>query len=205
MFSSIKRFFHNFSSRGGIFTFMRAQLSSQMASVVDNVVAFLLKKVFDIFKLKVIYFFSKGIEAYVFATIIGQIVGGLFVCFINYRWTFKPKDIKFRFILFKFLLVWIGSITLNTYFTFYFTESIKQFPLLVKALGSNSDDIFIIVKLVVSLLVGFFWNYTMYRRFVYRNLSIKVFVKKWILLNRKKNVEIDIITEEIEKETFSEK
>ena len=205
MFSGIKKFFNIISSRGGVFRFMRAQLSSQMASVLDNTVAFLLKKTFDIFKLKVIYFFSKGIEAYVFATIVGQIVGGLFVCFINFRWTFKTKDVKFRFILFKFVLVWLGSITLNTYFTFYFTESIKEFPLLLKALDTNSDDIFILVKLVVSVLVGFFWNYTMYRRFVYRDVSVKRFVNKWIFPHHNKNTEVDYTPEEIEKEFFLEK
>jgi putative flippase GtrA len=184
---------------------MRAQVSSQMAAVIDNSIAFLLKKTFDIFKIKVIYVFSQGIEAYVCATLAGQIAGGLFVCFINYRWTFKTIDIKFRFILFKFVLVWLGSISLNTYFTFYFTELIKEFPFMVKALGTNSDDIFILIKLLVSTIVGFFWNYTMYRRFVYKNLSIKNFMKKYFLPGQGKNSKHDCLEEDFEKEFFSKK
>ncbi|MDR0811012.1 MAG: GtrA family protein [Paludibacter sp.] len=202
MFNNIKKLLQTFSSRGGVFMFMRAQLSSQMATVIDNSVAFLLKKTFDIFKLKVIYFFSRGIEAYVFATIVGQILGGLFVCFINYKWTFKAKDIKFRFIFFKFLLVWFGSIALNTYFTFYFTESIKEYPFLVKALGANSDDIFIIVKLLVAIIVGFFWNYTMYRRFVYKDISIKQFVKTFLSINKNKVSKDECLAEEFFEENI---
>ena len=204
-FLSIKKGYKVFSQRGGIFMFLRAQLSSQMASVADNSVAFLLKKTLDIFKVKVIYFFSHGIESYVFATVIGQICGGLFSCFVNYKWTFKSRDVKFRYILFKFFLVWLGSLALNTYFTFFFTEHVKEFPLFVKWLGVNSDDIFIIIKLLVALLVGFFWNYTMYRRFVFKNILFKSKVKSWFRSNKGKNLnEEEKIIKEIFEKTLNE-
>lgn len=158
--------------------FLRAQLSSQVATLLDNGTALTLKKTLDIFKLKVIYFFSHGIESYVFATIVGQILGGIFVCIINYRWVFKTKSIKFRYIFVRFMLVWLGSIALNTFFTFKLTELLRSTPFLVNMLRQNSDDIFIIVKLIVALIVGFLWNYTMYRTFVYRNINFRLLLIK---------------------------
>ncbi|MDR2840111.1 MAG: GtrA family protein [Paludibacter sp.] len=196
--TSIKNGYRAFSQRGGIFMFLRAQLSSQMATIVDNSIAFLLKKSLDIFKVKVVYLLSHGIESYVFATIIGQICGGFFSCFMNYKWTFKALDIKFRYIFFKFLFVWLGSIALNTYFTFFFTERVKEYPMFVRWLGANSDDVFIIIKLVIATLVGFFWNYTMYRRFVFKNISFKQSVKS-LFHSHKNEIKND---EEIIKEIF---
>ena len=150
--------------------FLRAQVSSQAATWVDNGIAFALKKTLDIFKIKSMTFFSHGIESYVFATIIGQIFGGMILCILNYKFTFRARSLKFRYILFKFFLVWLGSIFLNTYFTFLVTEWLKGQPLILKLFGAkNPDDVFIFVKLSVALLVGFFWNYTMYNRFVYKD------------------------------------
>jgi len=167
---SLKNFFNNFCLKGGIFMFLRAQVSSQAATWVDNGIAFALKKTLDIFKIKSMTFFSHGIESYVFATIIGQIFGGMILCILNYKFTFRARSLKFRYILFKFFLVWLGSIFLNTYFTFLVTEWLKGQPLILKLFGAkNPDDVFIFVKLSVALLVGFFWNYTMYNRFVYKD------------------------------------
>ncbi|GHT19789.1 CDP-alcohol phosphatidyltransferase [Bacteroidia bacterium] len=157
-----------------------------MATVIDNSVAFALKKTLDIFKVKVIYFFTQGIESYVFATVMGQIVGGLLVCVMNYRWTFKAKEIKFRYILMRFVFVWLCSIVLNTFFTFKLTELLRGTPLLVHLLGRNSDDIFIVVKLTVALIVGLIWNYTMYRLFVYRNIDFREFSRK--IFKKKNNI-----------------
>ncbi|MDR1543186.1 MAG: GtrA family protein [Prevotellaceae bacterium] len=167
-----------FPSKKEIFTFLKAQASSQMASWVDNLMAFGLKKVLDIFKIKVLYFFSQGIESYVFATVIGQICGGFFVCIMNWRWSFKSRDIKFKYILSKFVLVWLGSLFLNTYFTFLLTEWLKGRRIIEHIFGYHADDVFIFVKLSVSLLVGFFWNYTMYHRFVYKDVSFDKWFKR---------------------------
>jgi putative flippase GtrA len=185
MKSSLKNFFSNFYLKGGIFMFLRAQLSSQAATWIDNGIAFGLKKTLDIFKIKSITFFSHGIESYVFAIVIGQILGGLTSCILNYKFTFKPQNLKFRYILLKFFLVWLGSLFLNTYFTFLITEWLKGQPLILKVLGENNpDDVFIIVKLSIALLVGFFWNYTMYHRFVYKDRKINEFFKKFLHIKK---------------------
>jgi putative flippase GtrA len=194
IFNSLLKAYKAFSQRGGIFMFLRAQLSSQMATVIDNSIAFLLKKSLDIFKIKVVYLLSFGFESYVFATVVGQICGGFFSCFMNYRWTFKVNDLKFRYILFKFTLVWLGSVALNTYFTFFITERVKENVWLVRWLGPNSDDVFIVIKLVIATLVGFFWNYTMYRRFVFKNISFKETLKSWFHPQKQANSKPDEVS-----------
>ena len=68
------------SQKGGIFMFLRAQLSAQMATIADFLVTILLVRLFDVY--------------YVYATLAGAIYGGIVNCVINYKWTFKPKGKK---------------------------------------------------------------------------------------------------------------
>ena len=79
--------------------FFRAQLSAQMATVVDFLVTILLSNVFDVY--------------YVTATFVGAVYGGIVNCVINYRWTFKSHGKK-KYVAIKFLLVWVCSVLLNT-------------------------------------------------------------------------------------------
>ncbi len=176
----IARFIKKFSaSRGKVSMFLRAQLTSQVATVVDNGLAFALKKLLDINRIKSISIFSHGFEAYVFATMVGQLFGGLTACIINYRWTFKSLNIKFQYVLIRFVLVWLVSLFLNTFFTFLLTEWLKETPFVASIFGEyNSDDIFIFVKLFVALIVGFVWNYLMYKYFVFRDVNYKKFFQK---------------------------
>lgn len=65
------------SQKGGVFMFLRAQLSAQMATIADFLVTILLVRLFDVY--------------YVYATLAGAIYGGIINCIINYKWTFKSK------------------------------------------------------------------------------------------------------------------
>ena len=145
--------------KDGFFTFMRAQFSSQVSSATDFLVTILLAKLFDIY--------------YVLATTIGAVAGGIVNCSINYCWTFKSKECKKRYVLMKYILVWIGSICLNTWGVYLMTESIQSVPWVQESLVHFFDDIFIVSKIVVSLLVGWFWNYNLQRIFVYRDCKLK--------------------------------
>ena len=147
------------SDKGGIFMFLRAQMSSQLASITDFLVTIVLANVFNLF--------------YVYATFTGSICGGITNCIVNYRWTFKALHVKKRYIAIRYLMVWGGSILLNTSGVFLMTELLKKIPLLMKVPDFFYDNIFIISKIFVSLLVGFIWNYNMHRLFVYRNLNLK--------------------------------
>ena len=61
------------SQKGGVFMFLRAQLSAQMATIADFLVTILLVRLFDVY--------------YVYATLAGAIYGGIINCIINYKWT----------------------------------------------------------------------------------------------------------------------
>ena len=147
------------SAKGGVFTFLRAQLSSQLASITDFVVTILLANVFNLY--------------YVVATFTGSVCGGVANCVVNYRWTFKAMDVKKRYIAVRYLIVWGGSIFFNTSGTYIMTELLKKIPWLMRLSNLFFENIFIIPKIVVSLFVGFVWNYNMHRYFVYKNIDTK--------------------------------
>ena len=169
MVNWIKKTAKIISEKGGIFMFLRAQFSSQLASLTDFLVTIILAKIASIY--------------YVYATFSGSVCGGIINCAVNYKWTFKANDVKKRYVAIKYVLVWIGSILLNTYGTYLLTEFLGNFSWLRETLGHLLDDVFIFSKIVVSLLVGFLWNYQMQRLFVYRNRNFKkFFAKKEILL-----------------------
>ena len=137
-------------------TFLKAQLSAQLASLVDFVLTVLLVKCFALF--------------YLYATLIGSVVGGMVNCAINYRWVFSDSHCKSHFIVMKYTFVWIVSIALNTWGTYFLTEWLTRMPWLNRLLSSYIDDLFIFSKIVVAVLVALLWNYQMQRLFVYRNL-----------------------------------
>ena len=166
--------FKKFLTKGGFFLFLRSQLSSQMATIADNTIAILLKKTLDILKIKVIYLFYGSITSYVLATIVGQICGGAVSCFLNYKWAFKDLKIKLQYVIIKFLLIWIGSLSLNTFFTFLITEWLKNTKIATSIFGIyNSDDVFIFVKLFVAIIIGVVWNFLMYKYFVFKDIKYK--------------------------------
>lgn len=151
------------SQKGGVFLFLRAQLSAQMATVADFVVTILLVKLFDIY--------------YVYAILAGAVYGGIVNCVINYKWTFKSKGKKTN-VAVKFILIWICSIWLNTWGTYMMTESLSKIPWVRDTLSQHFGDYFIVPKIVVAALVALFWNYNMQRIFVYRDVDMKHLFKR---------------------------
>ncbi|GHV71678.1 CDP-alcohol phosphatidyltransferase [Bacteroidia bacterium] len=160
----IKKTINNIVGKGGIFMFLRAQLSSQLASLSDFLITIVLAKVFGIY--------------YVYATFSGSVCGGITNCIVNYRWTFKAMGIKKRYVAVKYLMVWVGSIFLNTSGTYMMTELLRKITWLTELFGHMFDDIFIVSKIIVSLIVGFAWNYNMQRIFVYRDYNYRKFFSK---------------------------
>ncbi|GHT87747.1 CDP-alcohol phosphatidyltransferase [Bacteroidia bacterium] len=160
----LKKIVDKVSGNGGIFMFFRAQLASQLASLSDFLVTIVLAKVFNLF--------------YVYATFTGSVFGGLINCIVNYRWTFKATGIKKKYVAVKYILVWFGSIFLNTSGTYLVTELLRKITWLTASLGHLFDDVFIVSKIVVSLLVGFGWNYNMQRVFVYRDKNFRKYFKR---------------------------
>ena len=163
--------------KDSFFTFMRAQFSSQISSATDFLTTILLAKLFGMY--------------YVVATTLGALAGGAVNCTVNYFWAFKAKDCKKKYVLIKYVLVWIGSIGLNTLGVYLLTESIQDTRWIQKALGSFAEDVFILSKIVVSLLVGWLWNYNMHRIFVFKDCNIKNSTLVQIIRRRRNNKMIE--------------
>jgi putative flippase GtrA len=134
--------------------FCKAQLSAQVATLVDFTVSLLLKEVFGMW--------------YVWASFLGALSGGLMNCMVNYRWVFDADGLKKKNVVVKYFMVWTGSILLNTLGTYLLTELSQQY--------------FLFAKAVVAVSVGLLWNYQLQRLFVYRDTHIieKIHKKKKI-------------------------
>lgn len=155
----LKKAIDAFAHKGGFFMFLRAQFASQIASITDFSITILAAYVFRFF--------------YVYATFLGSVCGGIVNCIVNYKWTFKSYEVDKKAVAVKYLIVWICSIFLNTYGTYLTTELLKNVEWLREFLGHLFDDVFLVCKLFVSLLVGFLWNYNMQRLFVYKDIRFK--------------------------------
>jgi len=130
--------------RHELWMFCKAQLSAQVATLVDFTVSLLLKEVFGMW--------------YVWASFLGALSGGLMNCMVNYRWVFDADGLKKKNVVVKYFVVWTGSILLNTLGTYLLTELSQQY--------------FLFAKAVVAVSVGLLWNYQLQRLFVYRNTHI---------------------------------
>jgi putative flippase GtrA len=160
----IKEVVKKVNEKEGFFMFMRAQFTSNISGLTDILASFLLVNLFGIY--------------YVTATFLGNILGGMMSCFLNYRWTFKAKGINVVSVSVKFLLVWIVSINLNTFGTMLFTEFVMRYIPITIWPTSIVDNVFMAPKLIVSIAVGLLWNYPMHRDYVYKDVSLKKYLKK---------------------------
>lgn len=122
-------------------TFCKAQLSAQVATLVDFSMSFLLAAVGGLW--------------YVTASFLGALSGGIVNCAVNYRWVFHAAMLKKRYVVLKYLVVWTGSILLNTAGTHLLTVWTGQY--------------FIFPKVVVAVIIALLWNYPLQRTFVYRD------------------------------------
>ena len=125
--------------------FIRAQFSSLSATGVDYAVTAILFQ-----------FCSVG---YVWSALLGAMCGGLFNGIVNYEWTFRGTSRSKRSVALRYLVVWAGSIALNTLGVILlaplFSSNVR--------LGSLMS-----AKVNVSILVGCLWNFLLQKNWVYR-------------------------------------
>ncbi len=128
-----------------LWTFCKAQFTAQIATLTDFCLSVLLAEVAGIW--------------YVWASFLGALTGGIVNCGLNYRWVFdNTGDLKKKNMVFKYFLVWTGSIILNTIGTYALTEL--------------SGHHFIFAKTVIAIIVALLWNYQLQRFFVYRDTHL---------------------------------
>lgn len=149
-------------TRRGILTFTKAMVSSQMASLVDIAMTFVLANVCGIY--------------YLYSTLIGSVCGALSNCYVNYSWTFCAKDCSKMNVLIKYVIVWMGSIALNTCGTYLLTEWIIRFHWTERLASFAFTNIFMVPKIVVAVAVALSWNYVLQKHFVYRRNSFDRFL-----------------------------
>ncbi len=135
--------------------FLRAQLSAQFATLADFILTYVCFQWLGIY--------------YVMATSIGAITGGVVNCVINYKWAFATKDCQFKWVFFKYVLVWIGSFVLNVGGVFLLVELLQHHTYLWER---ASGFYLIIAKIIVSVIVSVGWNYVLHRYFVFQDAKI---------------------------------
>lgn len=133
-----------------IILFVKAQGSALIGTGVDFLLTILLVRIFDMF--------------YLNATMLGAFFGGVTNCIINYKYVFEDEHQKKVFVAFKYFLVWVGSILLNSYGTYALTE-LSHFN-------------FLYPKIIISCIVAVFWNYQLQRYFVYKNCHLERIFKR---------------------------
>jgi len=142
-----------------LFTFMRSFVSSQAGSWVDLGSRMLF---YSIILVGVDQFYRSNLSV-----AIGAVLGGIVNCIINYKFTFHAAGQSVKAVSVKYILVWTGSLLLNMYGTTFLARPLSKWTLLIDW-GFTEDGIFATSTLIVALLVSWFWNFLLQRRFVYR-------------------------------------
>ena len=123
-----------------VIQFLKSELSSLSSSIVD----------LSVFTLCSVVFHCN----IVVSTSAGVIVGGVVNFLMNRNFAFKSFEQKKSHQVLRYLVVWCGSLMLNTYGTYLFVET----------LGINK----FVSRLSVGLIVRFVWNFPLLKYFVFK-------------------------------------
>lgn len=167
---------------GFIYTFLRSGVSSQASGWVDFAVSFV--------------FFAWVNLAPWLSTAIGALAGGIVNCIINYRFTFHATGVSKKAVAVKFIMVWLGSLLLNSFGTQFVYWVIHEWYWL-EDLGFRPDGFFAAARLFVALIVSWAWNFLLQRYFVYRVTKFDPYATRFVDflipgLKRMDNPEIDM-------------
>lgn len=121
-------------------TFAKAQAASLAATIIDFAVFIILTEVFNCW--------------YLAASITGTISGGVANFLLGRVWVFDATNGKIPRQAFKYFLVWMGNLLLVSGGVFVVKEYVGFTPLLS--------------KIIVSLVVGFTYNYLLQKKFVFK-------------------------------------
>lgn len=120
-------------------TFLKAQVSSLIASAVDFLITALIVNFFGLW--------------YVIASILGTVSGGLMNFSINRDWVFQAGAQNIKPQLFNYILVWFGNLILVTTGVYFLTHFF------------NLNYLF--SKIATSIVVGISYNYFMQKQFIF--------------------------------------
>jgi putative flippase GtrA len=123
-----------------MFTFLKAQAASLAASLIDFLTTVVAVELLGFW--------------YVPAAALGNVIGGIANFLLGRGWVFSAGDDKMNYQAIRYFIVWTGNICLNVGGVYIFTHF----------LGIT----YVISKVVVSLIVGFSYNYFLQKRYVFR-------------------------------------
>lgn len=136
-------------------TFLRSAVSSQASGWVDFIVGF------------VMFYWIFDQHLSWLATGIGVVAGGIVNCIICYKFTFRAENCPWKAVVVKYALVWFGNLILNSGGTELLYIILKKWNIL-EEIGFKTAGYYSTARLVMSLLVSWFWNFILQRNFVYR-------------------------------------
>lgn len=136
-------------------TFLRSAVSSQASGWIDFIVGF------------VMFYWIFNQHLSWLATGIGVVAGGIVNCIICYKFTFRAENCPWKAVVVKYVLVWIGNLILNSGGTQVLYVLLNKWHML-EDLGFKPAGYYSAARIVMSLLVSWFWNFILQRNFVYR-------------------------------------
>lgn len=120
-------------------SFTRAQVASAVATLADFVITILIKEVFHAW--------------YVAATSAGALFGAITGFLLGRHWVFKSTRRSRHIQAFRYLVVAVGSLLLNSWGVYFLTEST----------GIN----YLYCKMIIGIAVGIGFNFVLYRKYVF--------------------------------------
>lgn len=120
-------------------TFIKAQLSAILATLVDWLITFTLG---ELEVLPVLY-----------AGIAGAVGGGIFNFTVNRIWAFNSRNEKVSRQMMKYILIWLGYLTLFTFGYYLLTD-----PLQID---------YMLAKVGLSVFLGVTYNFLLHKYFVF--------------------------------------
>lgn len=171
------------NSKSLVPTFLRSAVSSQASGWVDFIVGF------------VMFYWVFNQHMSWLATGIGVVAGGIVNCIICYKFTFHAENCPWKAVVVKYALVWIGNLILNSGGTEVLYILLKKWNVL-EELGFKTAGYYSTARVVMSLLVSWFWNFILQRNFVYRPskfdpYAVRFMNKLFSLFGIKKKTEDD--------------
>ncbi|MDE6127383.1 MAG: GtrA family protein [Muribaculaceae bacterium] len=157
----------------GVFTLIRAGLTSQLSSWTDMAASF-------IFYAWVFFPLGRDPLRSFLATAIGLVLGGIVNSVVNYKFTFRSEHCAIKAVAVKFFLIWAGSFLLNLGGTTGLDHVLQKTEAILRVGWIKPDGIFAFARLSVSLVVSIFWNFLLQKNFVYRSTSFDPYAIRFV-------------------------
>ena len=122
-----------------MFTYLKAQASSLVASAIDFGVTIIAVNLFGWW--------------YLAASITGTVTGGAVNFYVNRKWVFESESTAIKWQILKYVLVWTGNLIIVTAGVFMLTHFFNLNYVLAKVLS--------------SILTGVSYNYIMQKQFIF--------------------------------------